>query len=107
MIRRNALSRIGKSADLPVDLFLYMKLRSEGRTGHIDMALSVASQAEFNANIEGSLEEAMSIRTIRPPIGPNTDRWVKERVQFDEKLAQQTSVTDALDRMIREGSFDR
>jgi len=107
MIRRNALARIGRSADLPVDLFLYMKLRSEGRTGHIDVALSVASQAEFNANIEGSLEEAMAIRTIRPPIGPNTDRWAKERVRFDKKLAQHTSVSDALDRMIREGNFDR
>jgi len=107
MIRRNALARIGRSADLPVDLFLYMKLRSEGRTGHMDVALSVASLSEFNANIEDSLEEAMSIRNIRPPIGPNTDKWAKERVRFDERLAQQTSVTDALDRMIREGSFDR
>ncbi len=107
MIRRSALGRIGRSADLPVELFLYMKLQNEGRTAHMDMVLSVASKDDFDAKIEGSLMDAMSIRKIHPPIGPNVDRWSKERVQFDERIAQQTSVTDVLDRMIREGSFDR
>jgi len=107
MIRRRALARVGRSSDLPVELFLYMKLKAEGRTGHIDLALSVASEVDFNASIEGSLEEALAIRKIRPPISPSTDKWKGERVRFDQRIAEQTSVTDALDRMIREGNFDR
>jgi hypothetical protein len=107
MLRRRALGRMGRSADLPVDLFLYLKLRSEGRTGHMDAVFSVASQDEFNARIEGSLEDALAVRSIRPPIGPRTDRWADERVRFDKRLSNHTSVSDALDRMIRDGSFNR
>jgi hypothetical protein len=107
MIRRAALSRIGRSSDLPVELFLYFKLRSSGRTGHMSQVFSVVEEDEFNAAIEGSLEDALAIRRISPPIAPRSDRWVAERVSFDERLTSSSSVTDALDRMIREGTFDR
>ena len=107
MLRRKALVRMGRSADLPVDLFLYMKLRSEGRTSHMDSVFSAVSQDEFNAQIEGSLEDAMAVRTIRPPIGPRSDHWEDERLRFDKRLSKHSSVSDALDRMIRDGSFDR
>ena len=107
MVRRRALARIGRSSDLPVELFLYMKLKAEGRTGHMDKALSVASEADFNDGIEDSLEAALAIRQIRPPISPSADKWEGERVRFDQRIAEHTSVTDALDRMIREGNFDR
>ena len=107
MIRRRALARIGRSADLPVELFLYIKLKASGRTSHMDQVFSVIEESEFQASIEGSLKEALAIRRISPPIAPRTDRWVAERVRFDERLAASSSVTDALDRMIREGTFDR
>ena len=107
MFRRSALSRIGQSPDLPVELFLYMRLRAEGRIGHSDVVYSVATKSAFDEAIEGSLQDALAVRKIAPPIAPPDDRIARERARFDERMAQQTSVTDALDRMIREGTFDR
>jgi hypothetical protein len=52
MFRRGALARIGRSADLPVELFLYMKLRASGRAVHMDQVFSVVEEDEFNAMIE-------------------------------------------------------
>ena len=107
MFRRLALSRIGRSSDLPVGLFLYMRLRSQGRMGHIDAVFSVATKSSFDEAIEGSLQDALSVRQISPPITPPDDQWKRERVRFDDRLMSQTTVPDALDRMIREGTFDR
>lgn len=107
MFRRGALARIGRSADLPVELFLYMKLRASGRAVHMDQVFSVVEEDEFNAMIEDSLKDALAIRRIQPPVQPRRDKWSAERIRIDQSLAEQTSVTDALDRMIREGTFDR
>ena len=107
MVRRSALGRIGQSDDLPVELFLYMKLRSQGRTSHLAEALTVADADEFFDLIEDSLKEALSIRKISPPIGPNRDRFAEASRTFEHQLAGNGSVTDALDRMIREGTFNR
>ena len=107
MIRRTALSRIGRSDDLPVELFLYMRLRSQGRTGHMDAVLTVANAGEFFDLIEDSLKDALAIRNISPPIRPSPDKFANDRREFDARLNPETSVSDALDRMIREGTFDR
>ena len=107
MVRRDTLNRIGQSDDLPVELFLYMRLRSEGRTGHLPAALTVADADEFFALIEDSLKEALAIRKITPPVAPARDRFAENRREFDAALLNDGSVTDALDRMIREGTFDR
>ena len=107
MIRRTALERIGQSADLPIELFLYMRLLSQGRIGHSEVVYSVAPKSTFDEAIEGSLQDALAVRKISPPIAPPDDRFARERVSFDARMARQTSVTDALDRMIREGTFDR
>jgi len=107
MVRRGALARIGRSEDLPVELFLYIRLRSQGRTGHLDHPLSVASESEFSTMIEDSLREALSVRRITPPIEPPADRWRQVRRNFDARLHPQLTVSDELDRMIRDGRFDR
>ena len=107
MFRRESIARIGQSSDLPVELFLYMRLRAQGRIGHSEVVYSVATMAAFDEAIEGSLQDALAVRKISPPIAPTDDRLTRERVRFDERIATQTSVTDALDRMIREGTFDR
>jgi hypothetical protein len=107
MVRRGALARIGCSEDLPVELFLYIRLRSQGRTGHLDQPLSVASESEFSLLIEDSLREALSVRRITPPIEPPADRWKQVRRSFDARLHPQLTVSDELDRMIRDGHFDR
>ncbi len=107
MIRRGALARIGRSDDLPVELFLYMRLRSRGRTGHLDQPLSVAQESEFSAMIEDSLRDALSVRRITPPIQPPVDHWRQVRRTFDARLHPQLTVSDELDRMIRDGRFDR
>lgn len=107
MIRRGALGRIGQSDDLPVELFLYMRLRSQGRTGHLDQPFGVASESEFNAIIEESLRDALAVRRITPPIEPPVDHWRQVRRKFDARLYPQLTVSDELDRMIRDGSFDR
>ena len=107
MIRRTALNRIGQSDDLPVELFLYMRLRSQGRTGHLPDALTVADAGEFFELIEDSLKEALAIRKISPPVPPLQDSFAQNSRAFDEKLLAGGSVSDALDRMIREGTFDR
>ena len=107
MIRRGALGRIGRSDDLPVELFLYMRLRSQGRTGHLDQPLGVAAESEFNAIIEESLRDALAVRRITPPIQPPVDHWRQVRRKFDARLYPQLTVSDELDRMIRDGSFDR
>ncbi len=107
MVRRGALGRIGRSDDLPVELFLYIRLRSQGRTGHIDQPFSVASESEFNAMIEESLRDALAVRRITPPIQPPVDHWRQVRRKFDARLYPQLTVSDELDRMIRDGSFDR
>ena len=107
MFRRAALARIGQSSDLPVELFLYMRLRAQGRIGHSEVVYSVATKASFDEAIEGSLQDALAVRKISPPIAPRNDRIARERARFDARLTRQPSVTDALDRMIREGTFDR
>ena len=107
MIRRTELNRIGRSDDLPVELFLYMRLRAQGRTGHIDTVLTVGHAGDFFALIEDSLKEAMAIRNINPPIRPSPDKFANDRRAFDARLNPKSSVSDALDRMIREGTFDR
>jgi hypothetical protein len=107
MIRRTALNRIGCSDDLPVELFLYMRLRAQGRTGHMDAVLTVANAGEFFALIEDSLQDALAIRNINPPIRPSPDKFANARRAFDARLSPDISASDALDRMIREGTFDR
>lgn len=107
MIRRTALGRIGQSDDLPVELFLYMKLRSQGRTSHLNEALTVADAEWFFGLIEDSLKDALAIRKISPPIAPARDRFAEASRTFDHHVTGTGSVTDALDRMIREGTFDR
>jgi hypothetical protein len=108
MIRRAALGRVGRSADLPVELFLYFKLRSSGRILHMEEAFSVIDEAVFSQAIDGSIKEALAIRKVSPPILPRTaDRFAAERVRFDASLVASSSATDALDRMIRDGSFER
>jgi hypothetical protein len=107
MISRTELSRIGRSDDLPVELFLYMRLRAQGRTGHMDTVLTVGHAGDFFALIEDSLKEAMAIRNINPPIRPSPDKFANDRRAFDARLNPKSSVSDALDRMIREGTFDR
>ena len=84
-----------------------MRLRNQGLIGHSDVVYSVATKVTFDEAIEGSLKDALAVRKISPPIAPAQDRLARERVRFDKRITQQTSVTDALDRMIREGSFDR
>ena len=107
MVRRSALAKIGRSDDLPVELFLYMRLRSQGRTGHLDQPLSVAQESEFSLMIEDSLRDALSVRRITPPIQPPVDHWRQVRRTFDARLHPQLTVSDELDRMIRGGHFDR
>jgi len=107
MFRRSALERIGRSDDLPVELFLYMRLRSQGKTGHLPDALTVADADEFFGRVEDSLKDALAIRKISPPIQPARDRFADESRRFDARLVDNGSVSDALDRMIREGTFDR
>ena len=107
MIRRGSLARVGRSDDLPVELFLYMRLRSQGRTGHLEQPLSVAQEAEFSLMIEDSLRDALSVRRITPPIQPPVDHWRQVRRRFDARLRPQLTVSDELDRMIRGGHFDR
>ena len=107
MIRRGALARIGRSDDLPVELFLYMRLRSQGRTGHLDQPLCVAQESEFSMMIEDSLRDALAVRQITPPIQPPVDHWRQVRRKFDARLHPQLTVSDELDRMIRDGHFDR
>ena len=107
MIRRGALARIGRSDDLPVELFMYMRLRSQGRTGHLDQPLSVAQESEFSLIIEESLRDALAVRRITPPIQPPVDHWRQVRRKFDARLHPQLTVSDELDRMIRGGHFDR
>ena len=107
MVRRGALARIGRSDDLPVELFLYMRLRSQGRTGHLNQPLSVAPESEFSLMIEDSLRDALAVRRITPPIEPPVDHWRQVRRKFDARLHPQLTVSDELDRMIREGRFDR
>ena len=62
MIRRAALDRIGRSDDLPVELFLYMRLRSQGKTSHLPDALTVADADEFFDRVEDSLKDALATR---------------------------------------------
>ena len=107
MVRRGALARIGRSDDLPVELFMYMRLRSQGRTGHLDQPLSVAQESEFSVMIEDSLRDALAVRRITPPIQPPVDHWRQVRRKFDARLHPQLTVSDELDRMIRGGHFDR
>lgn len=107
MVRRAALDRIGRSDDLPVELFLYMRLRSQGKTGHLPDALTVADADEFFEHVEDSLKDALAIRKISPPVPPVRDRFADETRSFDAHLGSNGSVSDALDRMIREGTFDR
>ena len=89
MVRRGALARIGRSDDLPVELFLYMRLRSQGRTGHLDQPLCVAQESEFSLMIEDSLRDALAIRRITPPIEPPVDHWRQVRRKFDARLHPQ------------------
>lgn len=107
MVRRGALARIGRSDDLPVELFLYMRLRSQGRTGHLDQPLSVAPEQDFSLLVEDSLRDALAVRRITPPIEPPVDHWRQVRRKFDARLHPQLTVSDELDRMIRDGRFDR
>ena len=107
MLRRAALDRIGQSDDLPVELFLYMRLRSQGKTGHLPDALTVADADEFFDCVEDSLKDALAIRKINPPVQPVRDRFADASRRFDAHFGRETSVSDALDRMIREGTFDR
>ena len=107
MLRRTALDKIGLSDDLPVELFLYMRLRAQGKTGHLPDALTVADADEFFDGVEDSLKDALAIRKINPPVQPVRDRFADASRRFDAHFAGETSVSDALDRMIREGTFDR
>ena len=57
--------------------------------------------------IEESLRDALAVRRITPPIQPPVDHWRQVRRKFDARLYPQLTVSDELDRMIRDGSFDR
>jgi hypothetical protein len=73
----------------------------------MDAVLTVANAGEFFALIEDSLHDALAIRNINPPIRPSADKFANARRAFDARLSPDTSASDALDRMIREGTFDR
>ena len=70
MIRRAALARVGRSPDLPVELFLYSRLRAHGRTGHIAEPLCVVDETRFEAEQRQSLTDAAAVQRIHPPIAP-------------------------------------
>lgn len=107
MFRRSALATAGRSPDFPEDLRLYLQLRARGRTRHLDQVLSVASKVNFDEAIEGSLRDALAVRKISPPIQPPSHRRPAARPHRTAGLVQERSASDALDRMIREGAFDR
>jgi hypothetical protein len=73
MIRRAALARIGRSADLPVELFLYSRLRAHGRTGHIAEPICIVEESRFQALQRRSLTEAASVQRIHPPVAPRPE----------------------------------
>ena len=67
----------------------------------------MADADEFFDRVEDSLKDALAIRKISPPVQPVRDRFAVESRRFDAHLGGTPSVSDALDRMIREGTFDR
>jgi hypothetical protein len=73
MIRRAALARIGRSGDLPVELFLYNRLRSHGRCGHIAEPICIAEESRFESLRRQSLTDAAAVQRIHPPIAPRPD----------------------------------
>jgi len=70
MIRRPALARIGRSSDLPVELFLYSRLRAHGRTGHIAEPICVVDESRFQALQRQSLSDAAAVQRVHPPVAP-------------------------------------
>ena len=91
MIRRAALARVGRSGDLPVELFLYSRLKSHGRTGHIAEPLCVVDEARFQVEQRQSLTDAAAIQRIHPPIAPPPDVSV---------IVTATSSTSAIRRVL-------
>jgi hypothetical protein len=73
LLRRAALARIGRSADLPVQLFLLMRLRAHDRVLHVAEPLCVAQESDFSALRRKSLDEAMAIKRINPPVAPRAE----------------------------------
>jgi len=73
MIRRAALARIGRSSDLPVELFLYSRLKSHGRTGHLAEPFCIAEESRFQALQRQSLADAAAVQRIHPPVAPRPD----------------------------------
>jgi hypothetical protein len=105
MIRRSALTRIGQSSDLPVELFLYLRLKTQGRTSHMATPLSVMTKSEFYTRMDESLNDACAVRQVHPPIAPRQDTWIQVRQDLDAHLLNQPSHLDQVERMIRDGSF--
>lgn len=106
MLRRSALTRIGQSSDLPVELFLYLRLKTQGRTSHIATSLSVMPKSLFDARMDASLNDACAVRQVHPPIAPRQDSWSQVREDLDAHLLNQPAHLDQVERMIRDGSFD-
>jgi hypothetical protein len=91
MVRRAALARIGRSADLPVELFLYSRLKAHGRTGHIAEPFCVVPEPRFRSMMRQSIDEAEAIQEIHPPISPRPDVTV---------IASATGTTAGVRRML-------
>jgi hypothetical protein len=106
MLRRKVQARIGQSPDLPVELFLYMRLKTQGRTSHLATPLSVVSEHDFHARTSDSLNDACAVRKVHPPIAPREDCWQQVRQDLDNSMLNQPSHVDQVERMIRDGSFD-
>ncbi|MAY80445.1 MAG: hypothetical protein CL930_06620 [Deltaproteobacteria bacterium] len=106
MLRRSALTRIGQSQDLPVELFLYLRLKSQGRTSHIAAPLSVMPKTDFESRMGESLNDACAVRKVHPPIAPREDTWTQVRQNLDSHFLNQPAHLDQVERMIRDGSFD-
>ena len=106
MLRRSALTRVGQSSDLPVELFLYLRLKTQGRTSHLATPLSVMSKTAFDTRMDQSLNDACAVRLVHPPIAPRDDKWSQVRQNLDAHLLNQPSHLDEVERMIRDGSFD-
>jgi len=68
MIRRPSLARIGRSGDLPVELFLYCRLRAHGRTGHIAEPICIVEESRFEALRRQSVTDAAAVHRIQPPV---------------------------------------
>jgi hypothetical protein len=73
LVRRAALARIGRSADLPVELFLLMRLRSHKAVAHVAEPLCVAQESVFSAQRRQSLTDALAIKRVIPPIAPRPE----------------------------------